>query len=133
MEFRGVHLETVLNPGIHDVKLLDGRTIIGREQRLFPLPGGEGQGEGEREPNKSVNLRSVNWWDDSPHPGPLPSIRWSGEGETFAASGGFAAVGDSRDDFASSQYADQIQEPCEVATSFGDDSSFVIRHSSLQP
>jgi len=34
-----------------------------------------------------------------PRPGPLPSIRWSGEGVTFAASGGFPAAEDGNDSF----------------------------------
>ena len=45
--------------------------------------------------------RSVNWWDDSPHrmPGSLsllpiaPPTPQRGEGETFAASGGFQPLG----------------------------------------
>jgi hypothetical protein len=33
-----------------------------------------------------MGLEKTFWCNDSPHPGPLPSIRWSGEGETLAAS-----------------------------------------------
>jgi hypothetical protein len=39
----------VLKWEARDVTLLDALSTYRRAQRLFPLPGGEGQGEGERE------------------------------------------------------------------------------------